>query len=668
MATTRVDGGPAGATRRPLLAQSTREALVHVTTAMLVVLVSVSAFAVNLPFGIAATFLVVLGVATVLPASMPIVIVCAFLYQNVVVAWFTPFIPDNNAFDALRGANFVVLMTAYSAFFAASFQSRLRPIAGLRPWLLSSILLSGVIGFYLGARRSARHPQGRHHLFPQHDHARSPASTSPWSRRASTASNCAGAWSGSAAPPSPSDTANSSSSLAFLGLFHGDLYVERDLRRQIETGVWEKTMHETGFVIRGLQDVLTTTFFNTPLLAGIFPDVFRIGGPNFHPISYAYALGVLSTWLLFRRRWLLALAALPLLLVIGSKGAMFMVLVALMARIMWRLFDPRLTVASVVAVSVLWVVAAIAYGSTHGDYHVLGMIAGVKGFLHDPFGQGLGLGGNLSSTTEHVNWEHAQRVGATSVPMESAVGVMLYQMGIGSLAFFGFLAALAVSAYRLLVRTGDLDFLFSLVAVVAISANAVLQEEAFYSPLALGLCMLLIGTAFGNHFRRSAAPAGNSSRPRSGRNAVSPSESHPQVRPARWGGRTRSRQERQAAGRMFWLSRNRFCGSHFRFTSARRPVVAAIDLLDPVALVGRHEVHVGAARRVGRDVGEELARPADAFAVLGPFAPAGVDVHDEVRAAVRIGRGVGRHPRHRAPDMGDEHLAFRSGQPRHAHR
>ena len=144
--------------------------------------------------------------------------------------------------------------------------------------------------------------------------------------------------------------------------------------------------------------------------------------------------------------------------------------------------------------------AAIAYGSTHGDYHVLGMIAGVKGFLHNPFGQGLGLGGNLSSTTVNVNWEHAQRVGATSVPMESAIGVMLYQMGIGRLVFFGFLAALAVAAYRLLVKTGDLDFLFSFVAVVALSANAVLQEEAFYSPLALGLCMLLTGTAFGKPF------------------------------------------------------------------------------------------------------------------------------------------------------------------------
>jgi hypothetical protein len=41
--------------------------------------------------------------------------------------------------------------------------------------------------------------------------------------------------------------------------------------------------------------------------------------------------------------------------------------------------------------------------------------------------------------------------------------------------------------------------------VVAISANAVLKEEAFYSPLALGFAMLLIGTIFGTYFRNHAS-------------------------------------------------------------------------------------------------------------------------------------------------------------------
>jgi hypothetical protein len=135
---------------------------------------------------------------------------------------------------------------------------------------------------------------------------------------------------------------------------------------------------------------------------------------------------------------------------------------------------------------------------------VLGLIAGVRDFLGNPLGQGLGLGGNLSSTSINLDWDRAQGEGAAAVPVESAVGVMLYQMGIGSFVFFGFLAALAVSAGRRLIETGRPDFLFAFVAIVTISANAVLQEEAFFSPLALGLALLLTGVSFGTHIRAAA--------------------------------------------------------------------------------------------------------------------------------------------------------------------
>jgi hypothetical protein len=195
---------------------------------------------------------------------------------------------------------------------------------------------------------------------------------------------------------------------------------------------------------------------------------------------------------------------LPHLLVTGSKGATFMLIVALGIRLIYRPSQARLALVGVIALSVTWTTAAIAYGATHGDYHVLGLIAGLRDFLANPFGQGLGFGGNLSSTSLHVNWERAQRVGATTVPVESAVGVMLYQMGIGSFLFFGFLAALARYAWRQLIATGETDSLFAFVGIVTLSANAVLQEEAFYSPLALGFCLLLVGVALGTRWREAA--------------------------------------------------------------------------------------------------------------------------------------------------------------------
>ncbi|TIT71004.1 MAG: hypothetical protein E5W56_22350, partial [Mesorhizobium sp.] len=62
----------------------------------------------------------------------------------------------------------------------------------------------------------------------------------------------------------------------------------------------------------------------------------------------------------------------------------------------------------------------------------------------------------------------------------------------------------AVALRRQLIQTGDPDHLFGFVGVVTISANAVLQEEAFYSPLALAFCLLLVGVSLGTGWRMAA--------------------------------------------------------------------------------------------------------------------------------------------------------------------
>jgi len=472
--------------------------------ALAVVALSVSAFAVWTPFGIAATFVLTLIVANAMPSGVPVLIICAFLYQNLVVAWYTPYIPDNDTFDALRGTNFIILMTAFSIFLAASFQYRVRALTELRPWLLLSMALCGTVCFYFALGvvhggpkdavvyfRNTITPLACFHV------AVLAASLYPVDLRRSML------WLGAGAIIY--GYVELIFTMDFLGLFHGDLYIERSISRQVQTGVWEQALKETGFVFRGLQDVMTTTFFNTPLFNDILPSVFRIGGPNFHPISYAYALSIISAWLLFRGRWLLPVAALPLLLVIGSKGATFMLLVAIAVRLIYAPSRGGFTVLVALALAFIWTSAAIAYGATHGDYHVLGLFAGMRDFLANPLGQGLGLGGNLSSTSINLSWANAQAEGAASVPVESAVGVMLYQMGVGSLVFFSFLAALAMTARRQLIDTGDPDFLFAFVGIVTISANAVLQEEAFYSPLALGFCLLLVGITLGTRWREAAA-------------------------------------------------------------------------------------------------------------------------------------------------------------------
>lgn len=482
------------------------EAAFHLLISVAMIIVSVAAFAVWTPLGFAAAALLTAILAITMTPAMPIVIACAFLFQNLVVAWFTPFVSDDATFDAMRGANFVILMTAFGLFGVAALQQRVWALPALRPWLHITFFLCLMIAFYLVLGALRGQPKDaiiyfRNTITPVacfHIALLAAAFYRIDMLRPITCLCAIAVGYGYLEQIFRMD---------FLTLFHGDLYVQRGLREQIEAGVWEKTLRETGFVLRGLEDTMTATFFNTAFFGDALPRVFRNGGPNFHPISYAYALSLCSAWLLFRGRWLLPLAAFPLLLVIGSKGAAFLFCLALIGRLLSRAGRPKLTLLAIVLLATAWTIAAIVYGARHGDYHVLGLFAGIRDFAGNPLGQGLGIGGNLSSASDNLDWNRAQGEGISAVPVESAVGVMLYQMGIGSLLFFVFLATIARSAGRLLMETRRPDFLFIFVAVTTISANAVLQEEAFFSPLALGFCMLMAGVSFGAQARESASPS-----------------------------------------------------------------------------------------------------------------------------------------------------------------
>ncbi|TIQ39164.1 MAG: hypothetical protein E5X47_32975, partial [Mesorhizobium sp.] len=70
----------------------------------------------------------------------------------------------------------------------------------------------------------------------------------------------------------------------------------------------------------------------------------------------------------------------------GSKGATFMLFVAIAARLIYKPSRTGLALMAVIALAMVWTTAAIGYGATHGDYHVLGLIAGMRDFLADPLG------------------------------------------------------------------------------------------------------------------------------------------------------------------------------------------------------------------------------------------------------------------------------------------
>lgn len=479
------------------------EAPLHLGIAIFLLVMCIAAFLISTTLGILLSFTLTLALSITMPAAIPIILICSFLLQNTIIASFSPLVSGDEAFDTARGINFVILIAAYGTFLLASFiyPQRLQP--GVRKALLASLVVLAFVLFYLALGAVRGEPRDaivyfRNTITPIACFYVAIIAASQYKVAVSKGI----VWLGGLAVVY--GYCELFFKFDFLSLFNGDHYVQLQMSRQIATGYWEKTLQETGFVIRNLNDLMMTDFFNLSLFKDIFPQVFRLAGPNFHPISFAYALAIIATWQLLQSRWLLPILAMPLLIVIGSKGAMVLILLAICVKIGVKIMTPFTVATLFIGAAITWVVAAVLVGMNTGDYHVLGFFAGIREFIKFPVGQGLGIGGNLSSVTAvKLDWGLAQSTGATSIPVESAIGVMLYQMGVCAFVFFAFVVMLAKRNFAIYLKTKDNRFLFGFVTLIVLTANAVLQEEAFYAPLALGLVLTLVGTAMGTYYRET---------------------------------------------------------------------------------------------------------------------------------------------------------------------
>lgn len=258
--------------------------------------------------------------------------------------------------------------------------------------------------------------------------------------------------------------------------------------------------------IRTGQDVvnmLTDSFFNIGGAGG--RSSLRFGGPNMHSVSYAYVMAIGAIVALSLGAGWLALPILPLLFLIGVKGSSILLLGTVLLWIIGKLFGARFLAISGLALGAVYLTAAIKFGLAAGDYHVLGFLGGVHGFMSNPLGHGLGVGGNLSSDVTSSDltrvWDANQRFGAET-PLESAIGVLIYQMGVGSVAVGYMIWTAFTSGFgRFRSRLG-----FVPIAIAVLTFNSVLQEEAF-SPYSMGLLAIFAG-ALAHERRWVARPAG----------------------------------------------------------------------------------------------------------------------------------------------------------------
>ena len=247
----------------------------------------------------------------------------------------------------------------------------------------------------------------------------------------------------------------------------------------------------------------TGAWFNSPLVSG-GEGSFRFGGPNMHSISYAYVLSIAELMLMSLGRFELVPVLLAFSISAGVKGPTVLFAITTALYILWHLTRNKpLLIAATLGFSAFYTIYGIRTGISIGDFHALGFMGGVYGFLSNPLGHGLGAGGNLGTTVSRAYWEKMQHAGAADVGLESAVGVMLYQMGVGSVAIFAALVKLLQKApIGTSPRPGaaPTDLLF--IGLWIGLTNGVFQEEA-YSPYAVGLLVLFCAILTANGRRRA---------------------------------------------------------------------------------------------------------------------------------------------------------------------
>ncbi|WP_146006418.1 hypothetical protein [Cohaesibacter celericrescens] len=444
---------------------------------------------------IACHFLLVSGTALFLTPMAPLVVVFSLIFQNMFVSIFSDFLVDQNDYNFVRGYNFLTMMILWLWLFGQyglnwrSYGRTVNRIMG------AGLIGFGLIGVYflLGM---AKNPSGaiiylRNIISPlvifQIFFLTSLRSRQPLTPFFVTITILV-------------------IILGFIEMLDRELWLdmvngwrlwEVGNREAVLGLVADKSAKETGLIVRNILDTMRVAFLNTPLLGENSFVILRMSGPNIHAISYSYVLAFLSILMLMNRRWYLTLPIIPLLLLASAKGSMIMMLLAFSALLARKLFGAVFAIGALLFVLAVYIGLGIITGLNIGDFHVLGFMGGVYNFIGYPFGNGLGDGGNLVSNFNNLDWPAYQAAGRTPIAMESAVGVMLHQMGIATFGLLAVYAWIAAQTYKVSLESRiNLHSIASFILII-VMVNGIFQEEAIFSPLALGLIMGLNGHILG---------------------------------------------------------------------------------------------------------------------------------------------------------------------------
>ncbi len=455
--------------------------------------------------GIATCVVLALLVATFAAPAVPIALIFSYLFQNLFVALVSPAIGDIDQFNAIRAYNFILtavtwIVVAWTFWTArASFDRRFRALMDVTTVALVAIGIYFVVG--LAANPSGAIIYLRNIVAPFL--LLQIFAVVAYRHRISMSS----AFIAIASVTLLYGYLELFTHDSLLRLVNGDTYINWRTKESYDAGVWLKELHETGRVMRSYLDTLEIDFLNTPLFRGLGLSIYRIIGPNFHFISYAYALAFFSVVLAALGRWWYVIVALPMLLVVGSKGALIVTVLVTSAIAALPYLRGRAPLWIFMAVLAIYAAAGIMTGIQVQDYHVIGFVGGVIGLMNNPIGRGIGVGGNLAVDAATIDWSRSQQLGQIDPVVESAVGVLFYQMGIFAVVLLAVLVWLAVKLWGLYMGSRDRLFAAGAFSLLTVTVNGIFQEEALFSPLAIGVVVALAGLLLGRAYRTMPAGA-----------------------------------------------------------------------------------------------------------------------------------------------------------------
>lgn len=433
-------------------------------------------------------------VARHMPRFVPAVILFATMFQNTIVSLLSPWIPDNDAFNFIRGYTFLMTVVVWLVLVGDFFLHPDRRGPLVRRLVGRGVVLLLVIGGFaaigLVKNGSAAIIYTRNIVTPiLLLHLMLLVSGRERLGMARMIVVYAGllfacGW------------LEMVSRSTWMLLTNGTSYWDLNTAGLASTGYWEQALRQTGFVYRNLDDFFRIRLFNTPLIPDI--SVLRLHGPNIHAISFGYALTFMALYLVAAGRPIFALLAVPLLVIASSKGAILVGVFTLFAWGVTRLTGPRPGLAIILVVVTAYAAAMFVTGLVTGDYHVIGLMGGLKGFVTNPIGHGIGSGGNLTGSISLEEWNKAQELGSFEGAVESAIGVLLYQMGAAAFLVLAYYLDVAREAWRRYARSGLLHQGLAAFGTLMVVVNGLFQEEALFSPLALGLMLAFAGLVLGS--------------------------------------------------------------------------------------------------------------------------------------------------------------------------